>query len=205
MPFRIEQKIKLTPGKLFDLREWIEKNDGKLIYPDRVINSIYFDNRDYLMYYDSMEGVLPRKKIRLRQYSTNFLLTNNVKKEIKISSVEGRYKTSSDEGNIKKIMNHGIMDNKYGACQPVINIVYERSYYKIKNIRVTIDKNISYKKVINGNILNHSIKDRNNVVELKYNNKNLYNSVIKNFPFEISRFSKYCRGVEFTNINYYNE
>ena len=52
---------------------------------------IIFDNNEFQMYYDSIEGCLPRKKVRLRNYEDerNFL-------EIKISSTEGRYKTSNE-------------------------------------------------------------------------------------------------------------
>ena len=102
-------------------------------------------------------------------------------------------------------MNFGIFDNKYGVCYPNINICYNRSYYQIKDIRLTIDKDIIYRKVNKEKVSNYTIKDITNVVELKYANKNLTNSVIKKFPFEKSRFSKYCRAVEFIKSNRCNE
>ena len=157
------------------------------------------------MYSDSMEGVLPRKKIRLRNYNYKFIFDKNVKKEIKISSVEGRFKTSSLEKNPLIMMKLGYMDHDYGLCNPVINIVYERNYYKVKNIRLTLDQKIIYKRIYNGQISSFTTYDNSNVVELKFNSENLTNSVIKNFPFEISRFSKYCRGIEFIKSNYCNE
>ena len=43
------------------------------------------------MYHNSVEGVLPRKKIRIRFYPEN--QDNNFYLEKKISSIEGRYKT----------------------------------------------------------------------------------------------------------------
>ena len=205
MTFRTEKKVRINSSKIYDLTKWIDENDGFQLYPKRVINSIYFDTNNYSMYSDSMEGVLPRKKIRLRNYNYKFIFDKNVKKEIKISSVEGRFKTSSLEKNPLIMMKLGYMDHDYGICNPVINIVYERNYYKVKNIRLTLDQKIIYKRIYNGQISSFTTYDNSNVVELKFNSENLINSVIKNFPFEISRFSKYCRGVEFIKSNYCNE
>ena len=39
---------------------------GKILYPERNINSVYFDNDNLSMYHDSIEGSVPRKKIRIR-------------------------------------------------------------------------------------------------------------------------------------------
>ena len=205
MTFRTEKKVRINSSKVYDLAKWIDENDGFQLYPKRVINSIYFDTSNYSMYSDSMEGVLPRKKIRLRNYNYKFIFDENVKKEIKISSVEGRFKTSSLEKNPLIMMKLGYLDHDYGICNPVINIVYERNYYKVKNIRLTLDEKIIYKRIYNGQISSFSTHDNSNVVELKFNSESLINSVIKNFPFEISRFSKYCRGIEFIKSNYCNE
>ena len=66
------------------------------LHPLRKVNSCYFDNEMMTLFLDSEEGVLPRKKVRIRWY--NNLL--NFKKETKISSIEGRYKYSE---NVYKI------------------------------------------------------------------------------------------------------
>jgi len=205
MTFRVEKKIVLNQSKVFDLKNWINDNDGSILYPNRIINSIYFDTTSYSMYHDSIEGILPRKKIRLRNYNNLYKFDKNTKKEIKISSSEGRFKTSVIEENPLKIMNFGYFDKDYGVCLPVINIIYERSYYKIKNIRLTLDQNIYYKKISNSQISQLSTKDKLNVVELKFSSDKLIDSVIKNFPFDVSRFSKYCRGIEFVDSNYCND
>ena len=205
MTFRTEKKDRINSSKVYDLAKWVDENGCFQLYPKRVINSIYFDTSNYSMYSDSMEGVVPRKKIRLRNYNYKFIFDKNVKKEIKISSVEGRFKTSSLEKNPLIMMKLGYMDHDYGLCNPVINIVYERNYYKVKNIRLTLDQKIIYKRIYNGQISSFTTYDNSNVVELKFNSESLINSVIKNFPFEISRFSKYCRGIEFIKSNYCNE
>ena len=205
MSFRIEEKLKVAESKIFQLRDWITKNMGVTLYPTRTINSIYFDNQDYTMYNQSIEGVLPRKKIRLRVYGKEFSPNKSINKEIKISSVEGKYKISELVQNPSKLLNFGIYDNNYGLCIPVLNVSYERSYYKIKNIRLTIDEKIIYRKIANGKIFEPSTFDKYNIVELKCNSNKSISLLSNNFPFERTRFSKYCRGVEFTRLNYCNE
>ena len=88
---------------------------------------------------------------------------------------------------------------------PIKQDASNRSYFRIKDIRLTIDKNIAYKKFSNGKISNFSTVDNYNIVELKYDVRQSVDYVIKNFPFERVRFSKYCRGIEFTRLNYCNE
>tara|TARA_Y100000310_G_scaffold317842_1_gene371165 strand:- start:68 stop:688 length:621 start_codon:yes stop_codon:yes gene_type:complete len=205
MSFRIEEKLKVADSKIFQLRDWITKNMGVTLYPSRKINSIYFDNQDYTMYNHSIEGVLPRKKIRLRVYGKEFSPNKSINKEIKISSVEGKYKISELVQNPSKLLNFGIYDNNYGLCIPVLNVLYERSYYKIKNIRLTIDEKIVYRKIINRKVSEPSTFDRFNIVELKCNSKKSISLLSNNFPFERTRFSKYSRGIEFTRLNYCNE
>ena len=205
MSFRIEEKLKVADSKIFQLRDWITKNMGVTLYPSRTINSIYFDNQDYTMYNQSIEGVLPRKKIRLRVYGKEFSPNKSINKEIKISSVEGKYKISELVQNPSKLLNFGIYDNNYGLCIPVLNVLYERSYYKIKNIRLTIDEKIIYRKIANRKISEPSTFDKYNIVELKCNSKKSISLLSNNFPFERTRFSKYTRGIEFTRLNYCNE
>ena len=205
MSFRIEEKLKVAESKIFQLRDWITKNMGVTLYPTRTINSIYFYNQDYTMYNQSIEGVVPRKKIRLRVYGKEFSPNKSINKEIKISSVEGKYKISELVQNPSKLLNFGIYDNNYGLCIPVLNVLYERSYYKIKNIRLTIDEKIIYRKIANRKISEPSTFDKYNIVELKCNSNKSISLLSNNFPFERTRFSKYTRGIEFTRLNYCNE
>ena len=68
MSFRIENKYKLEVGQLNKLYEFIYENSGKILHKKRLINSIYLDNSELSAYNDSIEGSVPRKKIRVREY-----------------------------------------------------------------------------------------------------------------------------------------
>lgn len=203
MSFRCEEKMRLSSSKIFEFMKWIQDNNGSQLYPSRIVNSLYLDNKDLSMFENSVEGITPRKKLRIRTYGNNFLLNKNstFKKELKITSVEGRFKTSeSYEDSIMNVFN-GIYDIDYGLCFPVLNVLYQRDYFMVNNIRITIDKNILYKKVSNKDISSTSVSDKFNVVEIKYNQNIKDNLFHNSFPFERFRFSKYCRGIEFTKLN----
>ena len=201
MSFRKELKSIIYKDKINNFKKWIFENNGNILYPERTINSVYLDNRNYSMYRDSIEGTVPRKKIRVRNYNTNpvFDLNNN-KLELKISSAEGRYKTIKDSKNIN-LFNFKINDINYGSCYPVVCVSYKRIYYSVKNIRLTIDRNIVYRRVKLGKINNFFQVEPYNIVEIKYK-KSEFDNVIKSFPFNFVRFSKYSRSIELRNRKY---
>ena len=90
MSFRKENKFRLTLSDMKLLKsELISKGMAEL-YPEREVQSTYLDTREFRMFQDSNEGVLPRKKIRIRTYNNQ----NKFTQETKISSEEGRYKKS---------------------------------------------------------------------------------------------------------------
>lgn len=200
MSFRKEIKSTLSKSKLNYLLKWIKNNGGTLLYPERIINSVYFDNTNLNMFHEFVEGILPRKKIRLRLYKNENLVSNFTKRsylEYKISSVEGRFKISKKTS--KEFKNTILIyDKNYGICEPKLNVIYKRSYYKINNIRLTVDREIIYKRIKFKKILPYKIKDVLNVVELKYKDEHFNKEILNFFPFQYNRFSKYCRGIEFT-------
>ena len=90
MSFRIEEKILIGNNLVIEFKKIYQKKHLKRLYKPRVIRSLYFENINNDIYNNSIEGTLPRKKIRVRSYP------EDEKKEFylekKISSVEGRFK-----------------------------------------------------------------------------------------------------------------
>ena len=74
---RIEDKIAINKEKKSPF--WIGWNKRcKNSFEDRQINSIYFENQ-LSIYNESIEGLCPRKKIRVRYYGNKeFCLTNKL-------------------------------------------------------------------------------------------------------------------------------
>jgi hypothetical protein len=193
--FRIENKYKVELVKLDQVYKFLGNNFAKPLYPKRFIKSVYFDNQIFSSYNNSIEGIVPRKKTRIRTYSQNDIFDLDIifSLENKINSVEGRFKTV--EKNIKhiKLLNHGIFDNSYGLMFPKVEISYFREYYSIFNLRVTIDTKIKYKYSKDRNL---QINDEECVLEVKSNDLDNINFIEDKIPFMKTRFSKYCNGVE---------
>ena len=197
MIFRFEEKIKLDNKKIFFFKEWLNKNKANNIYPDREIYSIYFDNKEFQTHQDSIEGVVPRKKIRLRTYNFDNKKVNNFNLEIKKTLSFGRTKKSHTVNQDNNLLRNGLLLKDYGLCYPKIIVKYIRSYYQLSRIRVTLDRNISFKKF---NLKNKSKIFFNNfelvVAELKADSINHINEINNQLQFEKTRFSKYCYGIE---------
>ena len=68
MSFRIEEKILVEKNQTIDFKKIYHKMSLKKLYASRIIKSLYFENANNEMYKDSIEGCLPRKKIRVRNY-----------------------------------------------------------------------------------------------------------------------------------------
>ena len=201
MSLRIEEKISFNHFNVFEFKKWLFSKGAKILHPTRIINSIYFDNK-LRMYDDSIEGTVPRKKIRIRTYETkNFFLTKNkYQKETKITYYNYRDKNVENFTFDLSKMNAGIYDKDYGLCKPNLNVFYKRSYFNVFNTRITLDEEINYRLIKNSKLSNFSIKDKSFVVEIKTQKINDTDFLKEIFPLARTRFSKYCRGIELSYI-----
>jgi len=192
MSFRIEEKLSINKNQILEFKYFLLKKKATQLFPPRKIRSLYFENFKDEMYNDSLEGILPRKKIRVRNYPHDKNLS--IYLETKISSVENRYKIRKiiDENKFNKIKKFGIYDYQYGACRPLLYVSYNRQYYKIDDVRISIDESIKY-SLYSGRELGY---DYNSIVELKTSINKNRDDLINNFPFQRIRFSKYCNAFE---------
>ena len=175
MSFRIEEKLMISIDNLIEFKDFLFKKKAKILYPNRKIKSLYFENHNNEMYSDSIEGLLPRKKIRVREYPNE---ENKVfYYEVKISSEDGRFKK-------RKIINKKDYEE-----------LKDREYYLIDDVRISIDRNINYTSYFGSNLGS----DQQCAVELKASINKSKDQLLNNFPFQRQRFSKYCNGVEKKN------
>ena len=196
MSFRTEEKILVSDNNDFLVKNFLKLNSAKKLYKPRIIQSLYFDNNAFEMHQHSEEGIAPRKKIRIRSYPK---YNNKYFLEVKISSVEGRFKKSNEVRYDKfvKFVKNGIFDKQYGNCKPTIYVRYLREYFLIKDTRITYDKNIEYlnlKKRFIG-------KENSSVLELKPKHSKSIDELHLDFPFNRIRYSKYSFGInKFNNL-----
>lgn len=192
MSYRKEKKIRLTLSEFHTFQAQLHKQSMKILFEPRKITSVYYDTIDLKMFHDSEEGVLPRKKVRIRWY-------NNIKKfslENKTSSVEGRFKTTSKlhtEILKDEFLTGNRVDTQYGNIFPVLKVSYKRSYYTFHGMRITFDKDISYQNLRNATKRKYFDPER--VIEIKTPANCSDDFIEKYIPYQTTRFSKYSRGL----------
>lgn len=193
MSFRREEKISCTKSEKQQILSSLKKQGMLPLHPARVIRSTYYDNVHLGCFHDSEEGVLPRKKIRIRNYpneKSGFTL------ETKISSVEGRFKEARAiaPSRAKMLVSNGLIDCSYGLCRPMVVVEYERTYFTLGGIRITFDQNIRYSSTKRAFLY----RDPLCVVELKAPMAVGNDYLSELVTVSRSRFSKYSRAVAFT-------
>ena len=220
---RYEIKIPIFSDFNFTFEKWIRKSKGiRKHYEDRIVKSIYYDTNNLKNAKDNIDGISRRSKIRLRWYNDDFL---KKKLEIKVKKNNLGEKIFLKLDNLKKIhnlkdvektilkkryfLNHHIEHEKnqiskyiFDDLNPISMISYNRSYFKFENlIRITFDQNICYNFFQNNRKLNSTTKDHKNVIEFKFEKKNLDTArfLLDSLNLRPNRFSKYLRSLYFFN------
>jgi len=191
MSFRKEFKFRLTVSEQAGFRNWLIDQGMKHLYPARRINSDYFDTLDLRMFNESEEGILPRKKVRIRWYRDSAKGAI----ETKFSSEEGRFKTTTPlHGQLRGTgQAQSFNDQHYGYLIPTLNVTYLREYFQLGEVRITLDSNIEYLNL--RRMVKVKRRDSERVVEVKTSIETPDDFVRKLIPYPTARFSKYCRGV----------
>ena len=167
---RMERKIKI-PKHLSGLLKFEFMRSGFYKqYEDKIINSIYFDDKFSSFFKSNLDGDFFRIKPRVRWYGENLNNANHefkIKKGfvgIKIINKEILKNISQKEEIIKKCNEYHSMFFEQNLNEASL-IKYERSYFiHPSKIRLTIDKKIFSKQPGISNYLNMPFE----VIEFKY-------------------------------------
>ena len=198
MSFRQEKKILFYASDLKELLDFFRKEKINKIFEDRIVTSVYFDTHDFFFFRNSIEGIAPRFKIRIRSYDGE---KNKIKYflEEKHSLFDKRFKKTHkiNLDEFKNYLNFGFFFKKKIYLQPKVKVEYKRSYFSNNFFRVTLDRNITYSKFnLTSKHFYNKIYSKDYVLEVKYSNKLSENFFLKKFSFKQIRNSKYCNGVE---------
>ncbi len=188
---RSEIKYDITS---FSEEFFISKFKLKEIYQKRKITSIYYDTK-YLDFYNlSQEGILPRKKVRIRFYNLG-----EYNLEIKSQDFYSKIKKIIKLKNIEDL-NYHLLDN--GITQqlkPKINVNFFRRYFSSIVGRITIDSDINYSICNSSSIFEtrNKIISNQKILEIKYDNINDKIPVsFGSIELKEQRNSKYCNGID---------
>tara|TARA_Y100001968_G_scaffold178033_1_gene163019 strand:- start:4370 stop:5005 length:636 start_codon:yes stop_codon:yes gene_type:complete len=184
-------------------------------YPERIVNSLYYDDNKFSLYDSAQQGISERKKIRIRFYDNG---SSGLAIENKIREGEVNWKTSQtieeDEKNLLtlELKNKGKKNNTIiipktinGYYSPKLLVSYNRKYFVFpeKDYRVTLDTQIKFYKI---NLMNKTVEltsERileHDIIEVKYdydiNIDNIFiNALTSQFNLILSKSSKYCKGI----------
>jgi len=198
---RFEIKFRIDKTKESQFLYWLYHNTNfSSEFPERVNNSLYFDNATYKFMFDNISGISRRKKIRLRWYSeeispclsdslhscrkySNKLFLEDKrkdgllchKKELASVKIPGKKKSYEDMiFFLRKFCNQKNSTTNFQNnlfLHPSIFIQYKRKYFSDpKGVRLTIDDEVFYSPVSEN--ANISGATRNHItIEIKFHPK----------------------------------
>ena len=192
--YRHELKFKISNAAAEVLKQKLSlilKKDKNAYYKDGsyLIKSLYFDDLDSSSYYEKMDGVLYRKKYRIRMYNDDDSFIR-LEKKMKHNNMTAKDQMLISKETYSKILNGKINEIHEGdglllefineiRCKkiiPSIIVQYHRTafIYPISDVRITFDSNIE-SGLYNYDLFNKKMPTYNvdevgkQVLEVKFN------------------------------------
>ena len=215
-------------------RKWIYKNKDHLTlvsslirsnflfnkqYPDRRVNSIYFDDKNYSSIIENIDGVSKKKKIRLRWYGNQNKLLNPIL-EIKSKRSFENNKVSYNISELNDLKFNDFKNLEYisdiinskkitkNIIFPILTTNYDRQYFISNNekVRATVDynlKSIYLKNLSQIDIIKNYSSSC--ILEVKYptNLDRYVRENLNEITLRLSRNSKYINSA-FETPSYYS-
>ena len=212
---RFERKWVFTNNYL-DIYNKLHKSKFgfRTMYPDRYVNSIYFDDFSYSSVRENLDGSNKKMKIRLRWYGKNNFILKKPRLEFKIKKNFMNYKIINEMPNLNnlniknfkemQLVNKAVnqfYDKK--ILKPVSTTNYIRSYFISSNnhIRSTVDINFKVSRFFN-NFYSPIFKKFSKIIlEMKYK-KEFDDYIMININDISSRYSRNSKYID-SMINYY--
>ena len=216
--WRYERKLHVTGEPLWRAEAVLRTHPAifRVLYEPRWVNNVYFDDAGDRAYYDNVEGVASRLKVRIRWYGE---LLGEVQPtlELKIKSgMVGRKESfrlpvlNMRRGiRVAEINEHMRRADLPEWVRPMLASVrpalvnrYRRRYYRSgdQRFRATLDDALQFWGVRGGCVSFMARWEQRNaiILELKYASEHDRDArqVTAAFPYRVTRSSKYVTGLE---------
>jgi len=217
--YRYERKFFISEMTRYEIETLVKLNPAVFseIYHTRFVNNLYFDSIGMQNYFDNIDGVQQRMKVRIRWYERLFGKVEKPVLEVKTrNGLIGRktsfplapftldesfypdmlvdvFNNSEIPGNLKT----HLMNLKVSLLNS-----YRRKYFQSADgrFRITVDSDLEFYGVqlLKNNFLVNSVDRFNSILELKYDCENASQAdlVTTHFPFRLTKSSKYVIGLE---------
>ena len=188
----------------------------KEIHHERFVNNIYFDSFNLMHYFDNIDGISRRLKVRIRWYGNLLGFVKNPTLELKLKHnlhvgkilyplkpfiLDKNFSIDVIRKVFKESSLHDILQLNLKELGFSLLNRYKRKYFLSSNrkYRVTIDTNMQiYALSPHQNNFLYKLTDYSAIIlELKYNDPHdkFVERITNYFPLRISRSSKYVEGV----------
>ena len=217
---RFEVKFAVEECYSSELNSWVALHPARMrrAYPERWVNSLYFDDLDLRCLAENYAGISHRMKARFRWYGNlEVPETGTLEFKIRCNGLGRKIMFPLDQPEIR----HGMRASKFtrklwdafdpGAesvanrfSQPIVLIRYLRGYYESfdKKIRLTLDKHLTCYNQRDGSQLNFqkpsaTLARKFAILEAKASSEHQseLSYALINIPARRSRFSKYVWAV----------
>ncbi|MFH1317462.1 MAG: VTC domain-containing protein [Candidatus Omnitrophota bacterium] len=221
--FRCERKFSIDSPLKEDVELMLQLHPAMFskIYHQRRVNNIYLDSLDLHNYFDNINGLDKRLKIRIRWYGDLFGLIKKPVLELKLKhnlhvgkllyplkpfALNKEFSLDLIQKVLKQSdLSENLLLHLTRADLSLLNS-YQRKYFLSadRNYRATVDWEMqAYRLFLRENQFLHQITDHETIIlELKYNKlqDQLADRITNHFPVRIAKSSKYIDGLMKLNI-----
>lgn len=216
---RKEIKYEFQLGLNINLEKYLLINSCKEIYKSRKVNSIYYDDDQFSLYKQNIDGIGFREKFRCRFYNEgNDGIT--IENKLKFNDFnEKKFLNKEELKKISKIRNQDNLILKMNQASnlsvpplippnyfPKVFVSYKRKYFQSRfaQARITIDTNISFSKVLVSKkelIILYKRCLNHNILEIKFETDTpetlkIISKIANEFNLTYSKCSKYSKAIE---------
>ena len=215
---RYELKAVVEDAVLPSVQMWLRLHDACFYsrFPQRRVNSLYFDTPSLDSFDDNLAGSLRRHKVRLRWYGSSLENVETIF-EVKIKHNRHGWKLSQKIAQplaferlnwtellavLRRELAPELLSYLNQGCEPVLLVRYQREYYETFDgrLRVTLDYQVqSFGQRHYGQLtLRYPLpRSAKVIVEFKASQDDsvALAAVLNSAPFRITRSSKYADGV----------
>ncbi len=202
---RYERKFRITDSGYESVKHELLSNPAVFseAYPDRVVNSIYYDDINYTAYNDNLLGKADRVKYRIRWYGTSMdsieqpVLEKKIKKSL-LGTKE--YKILS---NFSLSQSVPALNDLYQSNQlyPHVLVRYLRTYLESMDglLRATIDRELNYYNLLDGRLSEQVYSDGAIILEIKYGQEDeaIANNCMQAISYRLTKNSKYVSAMQY--------
>ncbi|MBN9690584.1 MAG: polyphosphate polymerase domain-containing protein [Verrucomicrobia bacterium] len=217
--FRFERKYHISEVPLAEVEDWVRRSPALFheIYRPRYINNIYLDTPGLSAYFQNIDGLAARTKLRIRWYGA--LLGPVAKPVLEFKIKKGMVGTKEFYPLRPFELTRGFgLDQlqtlleasdlppqvwmELHPLEPALINRYHRKYFLSADghYRITIDSQLEFYRVYrrNNQFLTRSRLPESTVMELKYSGRiaDLDERIANFFPFRVTRMSKYITGMD---------